>query len=356
VREEKEGDDGDKMPSNNDEENVSGALKTAVILGYMAVSSLMLMANKLAVEFIPAPATVLFVQFATSAIFAKVMQLFGNEVDPLEWGKVKAFILVVITQIGTIFSGMKALQYCNVETFIVFRASMPVVLTVLDYLCLGRALPGLRSTLCLAGLIVGAGGYALTESGFEIKGYVWIAVWYVIFCVDFAYIKYVVENVKMTTYGRVYYQNFLGSFGFILMIAITQEYNVITPVMLTDWKSVGVVLLSCFLGMGMSTFSYKLRAMVSSTYMAIIGNMCKVITVLINFFLWDKHANAYGFGFLALCLVCAYYYEQAPRREDVGGSAASSGKPQAVPTEEVASEDDDGVEDDDSDVDSDVGP
>ena len=315
----------------DDEENVSTAMKTAVILSYMSVSSLMLMANKLAVSYVPAPATVLFIQFATSALFAKVMECCGNEVDKLEWSKVKAFILVVITQIGTIFSGMKALQYCNVETFIVFRASMPVVLCVLDYLFLGRTLPGLRSAFCLLGLVAGAGGYALTESGFEVKGYVWIAIWYVIFCIDFAYIKHVVQSVKMTTYGRVYYQNFLGSFGFIIVMLVSQEYNTIDLEAILTWKPIALVTLTCFLGMGMSTFSYRLRAMVSSTYMAIIGNMCKVITVIINFFLWDKHANLYGLCFLGLCLVCAYFYQQAPRREDV---QAAAGQHQPVPTEE----------------------
>jgi len=314
------------MPA--DQENVSTATRTAVILPYMMVSSLMLMANKLAVELVPAPATVLLIQFIASAIFAKVMQLCGREVDPLEWGKVKKFILVVFAQIGVIFSGMKALQYCNVETFIVFRTSMPVVLCVLDYIYLGRDLPGRRSAFCLLGLLFGAGSYALTESGFQVKGYMWIAIWYVIFCIEFAYVKHVVESVEMTTYGRVYYTNVLGSFGFLAMALAFGEYNLFQSSML-EWKPVAIVTLTCFLGMGMSTLSYQLRAMVSSTYMAIIGNICKVLTVLINFFLWDKHANAYGFCALGLCLVCAYFYEQAPRRRET-----DTGKPDPILTSE----------------------
>jgi solute carrier family 35 protein len=333
----------------SDDEKVNPAVKTAVILSYMAVSSLMLMANKLAVSFVPAPATVLFIQFATSAIFAKVMGCCGNEVDSLEWDKVKKFLLVVVTQIGTIFSGMKALQYCNVETFIVFRASMPVILSVVDYLFLGRSLPTLRSGFMLLGLLVGAVGYALTESGFEVKGYMWIGIWYVIFCIDFAYIKFVVENVKMTTYGRVYYQNFLGSFGFLAMILATQEYDTLDATML-EWKPVTLVVLTCFLGMGMSTLSYRLRAMVSSTYMAIVGNICKVITVIINFFIWDKHANVYGMIALAICLVCAYFYDQAPRREEPAKPPTTAGGHVPVPTEEskpLYADDDDDDDDDD---------
>jgi GDP-mannose transporter len=334
------------MSGAQDEEKVSTSVKTAVILSYMSVSSLMLMANKLAVSFVPAPATVLFIQFSTSAIFAKVMELCGNEVDALEWTKIKKFILVVVTQIGTIFSGMKALQYCNVETFIVFRASMPVILSVLDYLFLGRTLPSLRSAFCLLGLLVGATSYALTENGFEVKGYMWIAIWYVVFCIDFAYIKHVVQSVKMTTYGRVYYQNFLGSFGFLFMILATQEFNLLDESML-EFKPVALVILTCFLGMGMSTFSYRLRAMVSSTYMAIIGNMCKVITIIINFFIWDKHANAYGFISLALCMLCAYFYKQAPRRELVENASGHA----PLPTDEKAEQYQDAEDNEDSDED-----
>ena len=39
----------------------------------------------------------------------------------------------------------QVLQYSNVDTFIVFRASTPLLISVADYLFLGRELPSLRS-------------------------------------------------------------------------------------------------------------------------------------------------------------------------------------------------------------------
>ena len=50
----------------------------------------------------------------------------------------------------------------NVETFIIFRASTPLVVSVLDVLFLGRQLPDLRSAFCLLALLLCAAGYALT--------------------------------------------------------------------------------------------------------------------------------------------------------------------------------------------------
>lgn len=42
-------------------------------------------------------------------------------------------------------------QYVPVDTVICFRASIPLVVSVLDYLMMGRELPKLRSWLALSG-------------------------------------------------------------------------------------------------------------------------------------------------------------------------------------------------------------
>ena len=258
-----------------DSEQSSPAQKMFVTLSYMVVSSLMLMVNKLSVHFLPKPGIVLFLQFAFSAVCAWAIGASGTaEVDALEWAKIRKFWPAVCAQIATVFTGMKALQYSNVETFIVFRASMPIVLCILDFLFLGRELPSKRSAACLAGMLLGASIYTLTDSAFEVRAYFWIAIWYSAFCFDFAYLKYIVSNVPMTTYGRVYYQNSLGSVGLFIMAVLFGELGELNPVAWGTGAWVAIIV-GCMLGMGMSTFSYRLRAMTSSTQMAIIGNVCK---------------------------------------------------------------------------------
>jgi GDP-mannose transporter len=64
-----------------------------------------------------------------------------------------------------------------VDTFITFRSSTPLVLSICDYLFLGRALPSLRSWLCLIVLLVSSVGYVLVDSAFEVRAYVWLAIW-----------------------------------------------------------------------------------------------------------------------------------------------------------------------------------
>lgn len=86
--------------------------------------------------------------------------------------------------LGAIFTNIKTLQYANVETFIVFRASTPIIVSVCDYLFLGRELPSARSWLSLLGLVIGAFVYVITDSSFHVTGYYWVCVWYCVFCFD----------------------------------------------------------------------------------------------------------------------------------------------------------------------------
>eukprot|EP01083_Nonionella_stella_P275727 936624_1 len=181
-------------------------------VGYMICSSLMLITNKLAVHNLPAPQFVLFAQLFTSALFCFTFGAFNMvKIDKLEWYKIKTYIPAVFAFLGTIFCNLKTLQYCNVETFVVFRASTPIAVAIGDYLFLGREFPSYRSLLCLLGLLVGVTLYTYTDAGFHLSGYVWLGAWYFVFLIDQLYIKYVCKKVDMkSNWGRVYYLNLLS--------------------------------------------------------------------------------------------------------------------------------------------------
>jgi drug/metabolite transporter (DMT)-like permease len=145
--------------------------KVVLIVGYYALcSSTLLVINKVTVHNLPAPTTILYIQLGFTAV---VIWTLGRvnilEVDRLEWQKAKSFILVTLGFAATLYANMKTLQHSNVETFITFRSSTPLVISVLDYIYLGRALPGLRSAFCLVGLLVGSAGYMITDSAFKVR-------------------------------------------------------------------------------------------------------------------------------------------------------------------------------------------
>jgi len=284
------------------------------VIGYGTCSSLMLIVNKVAVNLLPAPSFVLLLQFFCSWFAVKTCGVGGCiVVDQLEWKKLMAFLPVSLAFLAAVFANIKTLQFANVETFIVFRASTPLTIAICDWLCLGRELPGLRSTICLVALLGCAAAYVLTDASFEVRGYAWVGVWYVIFCFDQLYIKHAVDTVKVdSNWGRVFYTNLWAS---IIAGAITAATE---PATLRSfqwsWASSGALAVSCALGVAMSYFAFLCRSQVSATHFTVIGNVCKVLTVLINVCIWDKHATPTGIGFLMICLVAAFLYKPSPLR------------------------------------------
>jgi solute carrier family 35 len=134
--------------------------------------------NKVAVYHVPAPSFLMAAQMIVSAIVAQAGHHIGWwETDALERGKMQKFLLVVLGFLGCIFSNMKVLQNSNVETFITFRSSTPLILSFCDYIWLGRALPSARSWGCLVVLLLGAVGYVMTDTAYQVDAYIWLACW-----------------------------------------------------------------------------------------------------------------------------------------------------------------------------------
>ena len=74
----------------------------------------------------------------------------------------------------------------------------------------------------------------------------------------------------------------------------------------------------------MSYFAWLARSLVSATYFTVIGNSCKLLTIVINCSIWDKHASPFGIACLLFCLLCAFFYKQAPLREEPAAADADA--------------------------------
>merc|ERR1719502_2334200 len=135
----------------------------------------MLVINKVAVHFLPAPSFVLLAQVTSSWVSVKAVGMMGCiEVDEVECTKMRAFFPVAAAFLACIFANIKTLQYANVETFIVFRASTPLMVGVAEWAFLGRELPNMRSAMAMLALVGGAVVYVFTDAMFVVTGYVWV--------------------------------------------------------------------------------------------------------------------------------------------------------------------------------------
>jgi len=262
-----------------------------------------------------APSFILFAQLMGTVLVVKAASGLGYiKCDPLEKKKALAFLPVALIFLSTIFLNIKSLQYANVETFMIFRFSTPLCIAIADFMFLGRHLPSPRSWACLFVLLLGSIGYGQTDSFFEVTGYMFCAVWYAVFCVDQIYLKHITNTVKMdSNWGRVYYSNLLAAIP--LVIPFFLNPSEIEAVKGMTFNSFVAVMVSVVLGAAMSYFAWMARSLLAATSFTIVGNVCKVLTIVINVMIWDKHASFTGVGFLLLCLSAAYLYKQSPMRD-----------------------------------------
>lgn len=104
--------------------------------------------------------------------------------------------------------------------------------------------------------------YVLTDANFQIRAYAWVIVWLCVFTFDQIYIKYVVDTVPMTTWGRVIYSNAIAALPVTVLSLVQQEQAVLFS---ATWGGYAVLLLSCLMGLAMNYSAYTLRHMVSAT-------------------------------------------------------------------------------------------
>lgn len=114
-----------------------------------------------------------------------------------------------------------------------------------------------------------------------------------------------------SNWGRVYFTNLLASIPLLVNIIYREE--IVTVKSISGWGLMAL-LWSCCLGLAMSYFAYMARIYLTAAHFTVVGNVCKILTIFINFLMWDKHASPIQLMALGLCLICAYFYKQAPPR------------------------------------------
>jgi GDP-mannose transporter len=271
-----------------------------------------------------APVSILLLQLAFAAVTVKGCSICGVlEAEKLRWGLVRPFLLIIAGFLGTLYANIKVLMYSNVETFITFRSSTPLILSLCDYFFLGRELPRGRSVFSLVLLLVSCAGYTHYDKGFKLEAYGWLAVWY-FFCIfETCYVKYMCDTVIMTNWGRVYYTNFMSAAALVAVFPFCSgEHKFLAAYAFTP-SQVLLLLLSCAVGVCMSHASYLMRSNVSATASVVVGIVCKIGSVLINLCIWDQHASPTQLMFLTMGLAGGSMFQQAPvragRKQQEGG-------------------------------------
>ena len=223
------------------------------ILWYSLCSSLLLLANKMAMEYLPVPSVVSFIQIFSSTVFILLYKMLGGQVDAIEWPKVKAYSLYIVAFVAAIYANMQALHHSNVETVIVFRACSPIAVTVVEYLFVDRAWPSLRSSMSLSVVALGAIFYCMSDSQFMldgIKSYYWVITYFFLITFEMTYGKKLTSAVKMdSVWGPVLYCNLLAAGPMFLIGYFNGDYvNISEKLSEVPANGMMILIFSCIAG------------------------------------------------------------------------------------------------------------
>ncbi|KAA8493068.1 GDP-fucose transporter 1 [Porphyridium purpureum] len=299
------------------ESNASGlAGLLPLIVGYAICSSLLLVANKWALNVFPKTNLLMFCQFITSYGVVAVMALTKLvECDALEVEKVKQFVPVVFIFYAVLWSNMRALAALGVDLVILFRSLTPFAISIGDYIYLGRAMPSLQSWFALVTMTLCTAFIFVREPQISLAGVLWGLLYYAILSVDMVYLKKITVDVKLTTYGRVVYTNLIAAPPALLLAFAAGEFKGIwafgSEAPAEVFYAVGS---TCVLGYGMSYLSWALRAKVSALTFVVIGILCKIGSIIINALFMNQHLGMQSMVLVCLGITASTLYEQPKAR------------------------------------------
>ncbi|WOL01454.1 hypothetical protein Cni_G10170 [Canna indica] len=288
-----------------------------IAAGYCISASLLSIINKWAIIKFPYPGALTALQYFTSAFgvllcgWLKIV-----EHDRLDFITMWKFLPAAIIFYLSLFTNSELLLHANVDTFIVFRSVVPMFVAVGETVFLHQPWPSPKTWISLATIFGGSVIYVCTDYQFTVTAYAWAVAYLVSMSIDFVYIKHVVMTIGLNTWGLVLYNNLEALMLFPLELLIMGELKKIKHDIAdeSNWYSFSVVLpvaLSCLFGLAISFFGFSCRRAISATGFTVLGIVNKLLTVVINLVIWDKHSTLIGTIGLLICMFGGVLYQQS---------------------------------------------
>ncbi|KAM3274799.1 hypothetical protein ACQJBY_043663 [Aegilops geniculata] len=237
--------------------------------------------------------------------------------DPFNLETAKKFAPAAIVFYLAIFTNTNLLVHANVDTFIVFRSLTPLLVAIADTTFRKQPCPSKLTFSSLIVILGGAVGYVITDSAFSLTAYSWALAYLVTITAEMVYIKHIVTNLGLNTWGFVLYNNLLSLMISPIFWFLTGEHKSVFSAVESrgeGWFQLDAfvaVALSCLFGLLISFFGFAARKAISATAFTVTGVVNKFLTVAINVTIWDKHASAFGLVSLLFTLAGGVLYQQS---------------------------------------------
>ncbi|TVU09134.1 hypothetical protein EJB05_42575 [Eragrostis curvula] len=313
---------------------------SSLVIGYALCSSLLSIINKYAVTKFSYPGLLMALQYLTSAGGVWILGKLGLlSHDSFNLVTAKKFAPAALVFYLAIFTNTNLLVHANVDTFIVFRSLTPLLVAIADTTFRKQPCPSKFTFLSLVVILGGAVGYVMTDSAFSLTAYTWALAYLVTITTEMVYIKHIVTNLGLNTWGFVLYNNLLSLMLAPIFWFVTGEYKSVFAAVESrgeGWFQMDAfvaVALSCVFGLLISFFGFAARKAVSATAFTVTGVVNKFLTVAINVMIWDKHASAFGSVCLLFTIVGGILYQQSVTTKGI--TAAQRGPVSEQPKSDI---------------------
>ena len=300
------------------------ARRVAVLsLLYFLSSSSLLILNKIAITAIPNASLLLLIQIASTVFFVAASAICRKEQVNFipKRNVIYAYLVVAAVFLATIYSNFRVIHAVGVNPFIVLRCSTPLMVSVLDWAFMGRALPNGMSLIALLGIFSCGTTYSYLKLGDNITtiaskwhhpGTKWCICWLFFFLLDMIYIKYVVETYPCSGSERTLYQNALALpiLGIFLLLNF-EEGGIPAAFHASLWTYIAVIL-TCIAGAVLSYTGMSLRSELSATVFTVLGISCKMASTLLNEVFVEPERDFFRLSCIAAVILCSSAYRQAP--------------------------------------------
>jgi hypothetical protein len=291
---------------------------SSLVVGYALCSSLLAIINKYAITKFSYPGLLTALQYLTSVVGVWVLGKLGFLChDAFNLQTAKKFAPAAAVFYLAIFTNTHLLKHANVDTFIVFRSLTPLLVAIADTTFRKQPCPSKLTFLSLVIILGGAVGYVMTDSAFTLTAYSWALAYLITITTEMVYIKHMVTNLGLNTWGFVLYNNLLSLLMAPVFGFLTGEHLLVFRAIESrgqSWfelDSFVAVVLSCVFGLLISFFGFAARKAISATAFTVTGVVNKFLTVAINVMIWDKHASMFGLVCLLFTLAGGVLYQQS---------------------------------------------
>jgi len=152
--------------------------------------------------------------------------------------------------------------------------------------------------------------------------YTWVFLYLVLICFNMSYGKHLISDVHMLhpIWGSVLYTNLLSIPPTMMLGWMGKEnpaaFLGMTPDFTWSVPTILVLFTSGVIGVGIAFTGFACRKALSAAAYTLVGVVNKLMTVLLNVFLFDDHASVLGVAALCVTIAGATLYEQSPMRSE----------------------------------------